>query len=341
MWQRNDRSGRLRSVTTEKTRPPTTLNTGHKMDKLHLHAYCQPMKIVFKVLSLVVASGLLTSFFHPSKDKDPAYTAEIEHWQRERVASLKEEEGWLNLVGLFWLKEGSNTFGTDQQNDIVFPKGDPFIGTFERQQGKIRVQIKAGSKVTSAGKPVTDVEVIPDYKVEPPMFQLGSLRWFIIKRADEYAVRLRDLESPQLTHFKGIECFPIDKNWRVEAKLEMPDRPKMLTITNIVGGTYRLPLAGTLVFRLRGRTYRLEATHGDDQLFVVFGDETNGEETYGSGRFVYVNKPGADGKTILDFNKAYNPPCAFTPYATCPLPTRANRLSLRVEAGEKNYAENP
>ncbi|MBC7920196.1 MAG: DUF1684 domain-containing protein [Ferruginibacter sp.] len=291
------------------------------------------------LLSAFVLLLSLTNFQPHPRDADPTYEAEIKAWHRNRIASLKSERGWLNLAGLFWLKEGNNTFGSDRENDVVFPKGAAVIGSFELKNGQVSVRTEPGVGVTADGQPVTERNVFAAKETPPPVLQLGSLRWFVIRRGDRYGVRLRDLESPLLTEFKGIETFPIQPEWRVAARLETHNPPKMLTVTDIVGTTSRQPAAGTLVFDVKGKTYRLDATAEGDHLFVVFADETNAEETYGAGRFVYVDQPGADGKTFVDFNKAYNPPCAFTPYATCPLPSKDNRLAIRVVAGEKNYGD--
>ncbi len=270
-----------------------------------------------------------------------SYVAEIQDWHRKRIESLKSPNGWLNLVGLFWLKEGENRFGSDPSNDIVFPEGKAprFIGTITLRDGVVRTRIDRGVEVLHDGKPVREIPMKTDAQGNPTVLSLGSLRWFIIERKKGYGVRLRDLESPRVAEFMGIEMFPIDSAWRVEARFEPYVPPKMISVPTILGTTRRQPSPGALVFKIRGKTYRLDpiAEPEDKELFVIFSDETAGIETYGGGRFLYVNRPGKDGKTVIDFNKAYNPPCAFTPYATCPLPPAQNHLPFRVTAGEKKY----
>jgi uncharacterized protein (DUF1684 family) len=170
----------------------------------------------------------------------------------------------------------------------------------------------------------------------------GSLLWFVIKRDDQYGVRLRDHESDGVKNFHGIERYPVDVSWRIEARFEKAEPGKTIDITNILGQTTPNPCPGTLVFDIDGKEFRLDAIlEGGPDLFVIFGDDTNEKETYPSGRYIYVNPPDESGKVIIDFNKSYNPPCAFTAFATCPLPPRQNVLPVRITAGEKNYAHHP
>ena len=187
---------------------------------------------------------------------------------------------------------------------------------------------------------MSSVQMKADVSGEPTILELNSLSWFIIKRGEEYGVRLRDSENENITRFKGIEMFPIDTTWRVSAKLEPYDPPKIIEVPTILGTISKETSPGALVFRLRGNIYRLDpiAEPGDESLFVIFADQTNGSETYDAGRFLYVNKPNENDSTIIDFNKAYNPPCAFTSFATCPLPPTQNVLPIRITAGEKKYA---
>jgi len=168
----------------------------------------------------------------------------------------------------------------------------------------------------------------------------GTLMWYIHKVDDKYAVRLKDSENPARIHFKGIETYPIDAKWRIKAKFEPYDPPKHLPIPNIMGFNTDEISPGRLVFKVKGKTYSLDPILevGEKDYFIIFGDKTNGIETYGAGRFVYASPPDSDGFTYIDFNKAYNPPCVFTKYATCPLPPPQNRLPFKVTAGEKKSA---
>ena len=168
------------------------------------------------------------------------------------------------------------------------------------------------------------------------MLKHNTLRWFVIKRGERYAIRLRDLESPFLKEFHGIETFIVDSKWKLKAKF-VPTAGKKIAILDITGQTSQQDSPGVLVFTIAGKEYKLDALTEGEEFFIIFGDKTNKKETYGAGRFVYATKPDAEGYTFLDFNKAYNPPCAFTPYATCPLPPKQNLLPIEIKAGEKNY----
>jgi uncharacterized protein (DUF1684 family) len=181
----------------------------------------------------------------------------------------------------------------------------------------------------------------PD-STERVTLEAGSLQWFIIKRDNLLGVRLRDLESDAIKKFTFIERYPVELSWRVEATLEVPAEKKVLSIANMVGQSIEQVSPGTLVFSWAGEEYRLDALEGNkDELFIIVGDETNGISTYGSGRYIYVKKPDAEGRVVLDFNTLYNPPCAFTIHATCLLPPEQNRLPFDITAGEKNYSEHP
>jgi len=269
----------------------------------------------------------------------PAYKSEIEQWHQKRVEDLKSTNGWLNLAGLFWLKEGVSTFGSDDSNDIVFPKDKipSKAGIFLLQNGIVTMTTLPDVEIKSDEKPMkTGVIFHPDSTRQPKLSH-GSLHWFIIKRDNQFGVRLRDMESTTVKEFHGIERYDVDPEFRTEAMLEIPTSPKKIDITNVLGQTTAQESPGTLVFAINDKEYRLDALLEGEELFVIFGDPTNEKETYPSGRYLYAKKPGADGKTILDFNKAYNPPCAFTPFATCPLPPSQNVLPIAITAGEKNY----
>jgi uncharacterized protein (DUF1684 family) len=276
---------------------------------------------------------LLTAF----TGSDTAYEEQIQQWHQKRIESLKEESGWLNLAGLFWLEEGRNTFGGDEKNDILFPKdkSDPFLGEIVLDKGKVTLKANPDAQIFQGEAPVRELDIFPNEK--PVTLKHKSLRWFVIKRGDKYAVRLRDLESQYLKEFSGIERYPVQEKWRVKARFE-PTTGKKVSITDITGRTADQDSPGTLVFAVDGKEYRLDAVGSTKNLFIIFADQTNKKETYGAGRFLY-SAVEEDGVAWLDFNKAINPPCAFSPYATCPLPPRQNKLALAVPAGEKRYGE--
>ena len=239
----------------------------------------------------------------------------------KREASLKSETGWLNLAGLFWLKEGENSIGGAESNDFVFPHAEASLGKVILQNNQV----------------LYNNEVIYSLDDKFTVISHQSLRWFIIKRGDKFAIRLRDLEGEYLKAFQGIDYFPADSKWKIKAKF-IPTVGKKVTIIDITGRSYQEDSPGLLEFQVDGKTYRLEAGPGEtkEDFFVVFGDATNKTSTYGGGRFLDTKGFNPDGTVTLDFNKAYNPPCAFTPFATCPLPTKENKLTLAIPAGEKN-----
>jgi uncharacterized protein len=286
-------------------------------------------------LLLMGLVGLLASF---SPD-DPAYMASIEGWHRQRVQSLKSEDGWLNLAGLYWLKPGENTFGSDSSNDLVFlAKAPQKLGSLILENGTVSVRLLPNAGVTAQGEPITEGVIFDDERKLHPSLAWERLRWTIIKRGDRYALRLRDLDAELVRDFLGIERYSVDERWRIEATAEVPFPPQTATITDVVGTVSQQNIAAYLVFRIGEQTYKLAATDAGRQYFVVFADATNGHETYGSGRFLYVEKSSPNSNKVwLDFNKATNPPCAFTAYATCPLPPKQNFLPVGIPAGEKNF----
>jgi uncharacterized protein (DUF1684 family) len=268
---------------------------------------------------------------------DTAYKKEIERWHAQRIQALKAPNGWLNLVGLYWLEDGQSSFGSNPENKIVFPSGSvpETAGYFQKEGETVRLVVADGVPVTVDGQPVTDAVVFNKDSLRQPIAACGSLRWTIIKRDNKIGIRLRDLHSPLAASFKDIDRFPVDTAWRVTAVLQPAHQE--IPITNIIGQTSEQRSPGKLVFTIHGQQYTLDALEEGDELFIVFGDATSGKTTYPSGRFLSVPKPTTTNNiTVIDFNKAYNPPCAFTHYATCPLPPKENILPIEVEAGEKS-----
>jgi len=275
---------------------------------------------------------------------EPAHVAAVEEWRSRRDQRLRAADGWLSLAGLYWLEEGENRFGSDPDNDLVFPAGaaPAQAGALQVRGKVITLRAAPGAGLTVAGQPVTTLALRTDAIPEgPTVVELGRLSFQVIERNGKLAVRLKDRENPALLAFTGMEYFPIAAAWRVEGRLEPYEPPKQIPVPNALGWVENSPSPGAIVFEIDGKEHRLDPIlePGATDLFVIFGDPTNGKETYGAGRFLYAKPPGPDGKVVLDFNQAYNPPCVFTPYATCPLPPRQNRLPVRVEAGEKKYAK--
>ena len=268
--------------------------------------------------------------------------ATIEKWRTERVAELTNDTGWLNLVGLYWLAEGPNTFGRAASNTLVLdhPSLAPTAGTFVLANGHVTFRATPNSGITHGGQPVTSIDMVSDAKEPPTVVSSGPLRFFVIERAGKLGVRVRDVDSALRRNFHGLEYFPVDADWALEARFEPYEPGKHITIVNILGLEEDMVSPGALVFTRQGKEARLDAvleSPDSTDLFVMFADATSGHETYGAGRFIHV--PFAkNGKTVVDFNEAYNPPCAFNNFATCPLPPFQNRLTLKVTAGEKKYA---
>lgn len=276
-----------------------------------------------------------------AKSSDSAHRAEIEKWRSRRIERLTADDGWLTVVGLFWLEPGENTVGSGKSNRVVLPAGmaPATLGTIRLSDGKARLEVARGAAVTHGGKRVRSLVLESDEKGEPTLVRHGTLSFHLIKRGERLGVRVRDSASTARRAFHGIPSYPIQSEWRVEGRFAPYPPGNTIPVPNVLGTVSNDPSPGAVHFQVGGRTYRIDAVEeeGSDELFLIFGDRTNGVETYGAGRFLYVPRPGPDGKMVIDFNKAYNPPCAFTAYATCPLPPPQNLLAIRVEAGEKEY----
>ncbi len=268
------------------------------------------------------------------------YIAEINQWHNKRIENLKKENGWLNLAGLFWLNEGENKFGSAKSNQIIFPEKAPaFIGTITLKDSVLTFKAADAVEVLEDSQIVKETNLVFDMQGKPTVLQVGSLKWFIIKRGDKYGIRLRDLEADLVKNFPGIETYPINSDWKIEARLDKYEPPKEIEVPNILGMIEKEKSPGAIVFNKEGKEYRLDVTDAGNSYFIVFADITSGKETYGAGRFLSVEKPKEGEKLFIDFNRAYNPPCAFTKYATCPLPPKQNHLKLEITAGEKNFGK--
>lgn len=266
-------------------------------------------------------------------------TATTRAWQEQRLKNLQSDEGWLTLVGLFWLKEGEQTAGSAAESDLDFPEGTPAkLGTFTRKGNTASFQPAPGVALTLNGKPFTGGALKSDENGAPDVLKLGSLSLQVILRGDKLGVRVKDSQSATRKQFHGIPTYPASAAWRFDARFEPAETPRTIQVPNVLGTEEAMKVPGTLVFTVDGKEHRLTPVEEDGRLFIIFADETNRDTTYGAGRFLYADAP-KDGHVVLDFNRAYNPPCAFTRFATCPLPPRGNRLALRVEAGEKRYGD--
>ena len=266
---------------------------------------------------------------------DAAYVQSFEKWKAEQIDDLKKN--WLPLAGLYWLKPGANSFGSAAENAIVFPKGPAHAGEFDLEGKDVTLKLLPEVHATSAGKPLAEsAQLDPDISGHPSTVEVGSLQFHVIVRGERVGIRLKDRDSAAVHSFHGLTFYPVDMNYRVTATWELADGKKTIDIPNVLGDVSAEPVAGTVVFRLDGKELRLTALGGDAAhgLFFVFNDLTAKADTYPGGRFLETD-PVVNGTVVLDFNRAYNPPCAVTPYATCPLAPKENRLTVAISAGEK------
>lgn len=269
----------------------------------------------------------------------PTYHAQIEDWRAKREAALKTDQGWLTVAGLFWLHAGENPAGNNPDAVVSLPRGAKSIGSFHFEAaGQTTFHPAAGAAIYRSGTPVKGPVTLKsdDNGATPDVLTYLDFQLLVIKRGARHAVRMRDKNSQMRREFTGLHWYPVREDMRFEAKFTTYPQPKTITIPNILNEEEQQKTIGYATFTFQGKDYTLEPVVEDDQLFYIFKDSTAGKGTYPAGRFLYSGMP-KDGHVILDFNKAYNPPCAFTPYATCPLPPKQNRLPLRIEAGELSY----
>ena len=271
----------------------------------------------------------------------PEYRVSIEKWRAAREARLRAEDGWLTLAGLSWLHPGENALGTAGNQDVRLPEGvaPAHAGSFYLEAGRVMLRAKPGSGLTLNGKPFNEAVLKTDAAGEPDQVRVDRILLYLVERGEKIGVRVKDPDNPARRGFRGLKYFPLDPRWRITAEWVTFEHPKTLRIANVIGQVTKYQVPGEVRFQVEGEPYSLLPIiedSADDQLFFVFGDETNGGQTYAAGRFLDAG-PVREGKVVLDFNKAYNPPCAFTKFATCPLPPNENRLPLRIEAGEMSY----
>lgn len=302
-------------------------------------------------LSLVSLTMLFSSTnVKGQKATTPTYIESINEWHKLREVELKSPKGWLNLAGLFWLHSGVNTFGAAKNNDCVYENPDPsdvffpdYLGNFIFEGDSVMWESldKYMVMVNNQNMPFgSKVCVFNGKGISSEMswtMSGHSFSWTIIKREDKIGVRFRDLKSSNVLLFKGIAHFPINEKLKIKAVLQ-PPATSFLMISNVLGQQVASKNAGKLQFTYQSKSYSLDVIdEGGKQLFITFADATSGLTTYGAGRFIYIDQPDANGNTFIDFNQAFNPPCAFTKFATCPLPPPQNRLPFPIPAGEKNY----
>jgi uncharacterized protein (DUF1684 family) len=288
--------------------------------------------------SKAVVLILITSFWvviAQATEVSAAYQKDYRKWQSELTDDLKKN--WLTLVGLFWLKDGANRVGGDHKDEIPLPEGKvaPQIGAIDFHNGKAVFTAASGAKVMNDGKLVKTVELRADVTGKPTVLQIGDIKMLMIQRGRKYGIRVRDVNSEGLKKFKGTTFFPLSGDYIVTATFVPYDKPKKVAVPTVIGEAAEVDSSGYVEFTLNGQKQHLQALSEDpSELFFIIKDQTAGKGTYPAGRFLYTDPP-KDGKVLMDFNKAHNPPCAWTPYATCPLPPKENYMTVKVEAGEK------
>ena len=286
-----------------------------------------------KVASFVVLLAMFAAAAS-TPTVDPAYQKSFEEFKAARVESLKKN--WLTLAGLFWLKQGDNSFGSDPASAVIFPKGPAHAGVFTLQGETVTANFSADSHAMIDGKSATNATLQPDTSENRTTVEMGSLRFYSIKRGARTGIRLKDLDSEAARKLHNLSFYPPDLSYRVTAKWVPSDGKKTVDVPNVLGDVEATPIAGTAVFMLNGHEYQLTDLGGDASkgLFFVFNDLTSKTDTYPGGRFLDTDSV-VNGSVVLDFNHAYNPPCAVTPYATCPLAPKENRLAVAIPVGEK------
>jgi uncharacterized protein len=272
---------------------------------------------------------------------DQTASRSLEAWRAARVAALTSDSGYLTLAGLYWLERPRSSFGRARSNTFALdhPAMPRRLGHFERDGDTVRFIAARRDSVFAGEAAVTRIDMRSDRGGPPTLLRHGPIEFFVIERSGQLGVRVRALDSPRRRDFPGIEHFDASDAWRLEARFEPYEPARQIPIMNVLGMEDDMPSPGAIVFEKDGREWRLDAIDegpASDSLFVMFADATTGRESYGAGRFLYVERP-RDGRVVVDFNRAYNPPCAFNEFATCPLPPPQNRLELAVTAGERKY----
>lgn len=275
-----------------------------------------------------------------------AFAQSEQAWRDQRRERLLAPDGWASLVGLHWIDPGSHYLGSDTDNGIRLAMGPEHMGMLDLEGRRVRFVPDKGATLTLDGQPLTGAASLrTDMAEQGPSvigFDGGKGQATVIERGGRHALRVKHADAPSRVRFAGLDYWPADAGWKIEGTFVPHPAGQTIEIASIIGTTDQVPNPGAIEFTRGGKTYRIEAQdEGEGELFLVFADRTNGHGSYGAGRFLYAPMPDANGKVMLDFNQSYNPPCAFTAFATCPLPPPQNRLDLAITAGEKAYAKPP
>jgi uncharacterized protein len=291
---------------------------------------------------MFIALSALSAATHTAAAKHSSVPTDYIEWQQTRLKNLTSEKGWLTLVGLHWVEPGSHSVGSGTDQDIRLASGPKHLGTIERKANDVIVlQPSHAMLVDGVENSARSIELVSDKAGKKPTeISVGSLSFFVIDRSGKIGLRVKDSNSQTRTGFKGLDYFPYNSKSKITARYEAYASPRMIEIATVIGTVEPTPNPGRAVFKYGGKRYQFELLEGSDQdhYFTVFGDKTNGKETYGMARFLTGKIDYASKTVILDFNTSYNPPCAFSEYATCPMPPPGNRINAKVLAGEKKYA---
>ena len=282
---------------------------------------------------LFVLLALVTT----ASEADTDYAREIDDWHAGRIERLQRPGSWLTLVGLMALPEGRSSLGTGEGMDLrIEAEGPAHIGDLVVEG--MNVEFIAAATVSHEEESVQSIVLASDLTGDPTVLECASLSFYLIERREHLYLRVKDADAELLRGFAGIERWPVDEVWRVDAQWVEYETPKKRLFPDVLGDAVEMDSPGEARFTMNGIEYALfPTTIYEDSLFFVFGDATNGIDSYGAGRFLYSDPPDENGHLILDFNLSYNPPCVFTPFATCPLPAPGNAIDLEITAGEKMF----
>lgn len=299
------------------------------------------MKTVYisQTFLLLMIAALFAACSEPlgQADLPDDYPAPVEEWQEYRIGVLTEPTGWLRLKDLIWLEEGENSFGSAEGTDIRFPEGSipENAGRFVLNDGKVGMNVADGVKITHDGSPVTDFSLFDPDREENPNVKHGDLEWFVDQRGDQLGIRIYSMDTPKADAFDGFPRYPVEEKWYRKARFISAPEEKTVRIVNVLGEEVDRPTPGSVEFTIDGELYSLDAFETRSGLFLMMSDLTAQTETYQAGRYMIIDPPDEDGYTVIDFNMAYNPPCAFSKFTTCQLPPPQNRLDVAIPAGEK------
>lgn len=294
----------------------------------------------FALALLILVSSLLPLAARSASAPEATYEEQILEWRQKRNDRLADDDGWMTLVALEWLQEGENSVGSRPSSDAVIPGGPDLWGVITLERDRILYRPQPGTGITVDGAEVDEAVLLADSQGQATVVRSGDISFHVIDRGS-YGLRVKDRKAPTLLAFNGMPVYDIDPDWRVEGRFVRAPEGETIPISDVLGQTNPSPVFGTFEFERDGMEFSLIAigTEESDSLWFLFADQTSGRETYGAGRFLYSDGMPEVGRLVVDFNKAYNPPCAYNDYSTCPLPPQQNRLRLAVQAGEKKYHE--